>query len=190
MKTIITNNCLGGRIYQELNQRYNNPFMWNFIYDDHFLTIVRQFDQLDFSNIKTTRRNMVLGDETYKDYVCVTLDDNIDIHFVHHMVDCQRKKIEKQGINLYYEHMEQFVRCKFLERVERMTDEVVFIYADKKLNHPEFIDIETSHEKILVTENPIDVKPEFNCRLVYDDFMGSTKDQAKRLLKNIGALLL
>ena len=114
MKTIICNNCVSGRIYQTLNQEFNNPFIWNIIYGNDFVQLMKQFDSIDFANVQT----QIEPDDPLKhlnDSIKLTLDDRFPIYYVHHHQSLKYKiptKISNNtdNLDLYYNDMQQYVK--------------------------------------------------------------------------------
>lgn len=81
--TLITNNCLGGYIYQMLNMPYTSPFVWGRILIDDMCLIAEDlesinFDKFEIYEMNSTRTKNVPGAYTIK------LENGAEIHFTHY----------------------------------------------------------------------------------------------------------
>ena len=79
---IISNDCIGGRVYNEYNSKYENPFIWSCITTDDFIYLMDNFYSIDFYNIKCE----FLNEELYnnKNIPQIIIDGKICLQFIHH----------------------------------------------------------------------------------------------------------
>lgn len=93
--SIISNNCWGGRVYQDLGIAYRTPFVGLFLYAPCYIKLLKNLEyymglQLNFVNhSKYMEANEVREENPYP---IGTLDD-IEIHFLHYKN--QQEAIEK-----------------------------------------------------------------------------------------------
>jgi uncharacterized protein (DUF1919 family) len=100
--SIVANNCWGGEVYKDLGLRYASPFIGLFIYPDHYLRLLRDFDRLIRLPI-----TFVDGDLTYP---IGLLGKDVEIHFLHYrdVAEVREKwsrraaRLLAPGMQLYY----------------------------------------------------------------------------------------
>ena len=119
--TIISSNCIGARIYQELGIAYNTPFVGMFIFAPCFIKLLSNLEfylKSDISFIdKSKYENIVvpLWGNIGRRYPIGLLPDGIEIHFQHFT-------------------NEQGARTKWNQRVKRMNMSNLFItFTDRDL---------------------------------------------------------
>jgi uncharacterized protein (DUF1919 family) len=58
---IISNNCFGGYIYKNvLKEQYSTPFIWNRIYNNDLITLLKNFNKINFNNIELKKTVIIL----------------------------------------------------------------------------------------------------------------------------------
>ena len=153
---IISHNCIGARIYQMKNMEYENPFMWCAISPSDFWYLYNHYDDIDYKNIRLTKIK--------NDYVIV-VDGKVKIYYIHYRYDKNAKtpvQRIKNGVDVYYEKIEDYILEKYNKRLERMLNEPVkplFIVSDrefvanKDLNFPrsELVKYVNKEDCIVVT---------------------------------------
>lgn len=78
---IVSRNCWGGQIYQQLNMPYNTPFVGLFFYGPCYMKLLKDFDRymgVDLNFIPVSKYK-----DAKNDYPIGVLDD-IEIHFQHY----------------------------------------------------------------------------------------------------------
>ena len=120
---VISNNCCGGRFYQQTNMKFNNPFIWMICPYDSIIYTMNNFDKMNWFNYEFEKSK--LRENTY----IIKVENNIEIHYVHYKFDSnansiiQEKKFDKEeqwtGDVLYCKIWE-FINQKYNERVNRM----------------------------------------------------------------------
>ena len=134
---VISNNCCGGRLYQQTNTKFNNPFIWMVSpYDSIYYTMIN-FDKINWNNIDFQKSN--LRPNTF----IIKVDNNIDLHYVHYKFDPNAKTLkvenktdkEEQWIgDVYYCKIWEFIYQKYEERTKRMlalNEEPCFLIRDE-----------------------------------------------------------
>ena len=118
---IIGNNCLHCRIYQAANLKFNNPFCWGLIYLDEFITLINNFNNLNFYNIELS-----LNKKNVKNnypYVKCLLDNKVNIHFIHYLYNENSYKLDKKEVDVFYKNIIDWTKNKWIERYNRMGNE-------------------------------------------------------------------
>lgn len=121
---IISHNCVNGRLYQMLNMKYGNPFVWCIVPPNDFYYLYCHYNSIDYKKIKI--------EKVGNDYKC-TIDDKISIYYVHYKYD-ERCTVptRKTEIDVYYNKIEDYIKEKYFKRLERMADKPVFIVTDRE----------------------------------------------------------
>lgn len=125
---IICNNCVGARLYEVNHIQFNNPFMWCSIKTPDYINLIKNFEMHDFANAKFELEHYYgKTDES----VLVTIDDNIQLHYIHHIYDEKAVEPRKErNTDIYYKDIIEYAKDKFSKRVERMTfDNIKFLYS-------------------------------------------------------------
>lgn len=134
---VISNNCCGGRLYQQTNIKFNNSFIWMVApYDSIYYTMMN-FGSIDWEDIEFHKSN--LRPNTF----IVQIENNIDLHYVHYKFDPNAKTIvqEKQFDreehwtgDVFYDKIWEFIYEKYTERTKRMlslNEEPCFLIRDE-----------------------------------------------------------
>ena len=115
---IISNNCVGARLYQQLNKEYDTPFIWCRVYYDDILHIIDGFKNVLFENYKLIKKEGVFG---------IRVDDSFDIMYPHYIKD-EKYKVPtqmtgQQGLDIRYCDIENYVIEKYKTRIARITSD-------------------------------------------------------------------
>ena len=162
---IVSNTCVGARIYQCLSKEFDNPFMWNVIPYEYFLKLCTTIRELNFKDtifyLHNTRK-------------CVVVDiDGIQIHFIHHKENSKynvptRSKTSKTSNDILCKDIiNRYFKSMFMKRAERMDEQKGFIFVfdsiSSYIGYPRITDknikdfincrIDSKDKKILITEN-------------------------------------
>lgn len=153
---IISHNCIGARIYQIKGIEYENPFMWSIVPPEDFWYLYNNYNNIDFKKIRLTKIK--------NDYVII-VDEKLKIYYIHYRYD-EKCKVPtqriKDGVDVYYNKIEDYILEKYNKRLERMLNNPVkpiFIVSDrefvanKNLNFPkkELIKYVDKEDCIVVT---------------------------------------
>ena len=126
---IISHNCIGARVYQLKNMEYENPFMWSIIPPNDFWYLYNNYDSINFDNIRLTKIK--------NDYVIV-IDDKIKVYYIHYRYDKNAKvptKRIRNGVDIYYDKIEDYILEKYKTRLERMKNgpvKPIYIVSDRE----------------------------------------------------------
>lgn len=86
--TIVSSNCLGARIYQELGLQYNTPFVGLSIYAPDYIKLLTNFEfyiMSDLSFIDKSKYSSVNASREHgKHYPIGLLNGEIEVHFIHY----------------------------------------------------------------------------------------------------------
>lgn len=134
IKNLISNNCIAGYIYEFTNSIYDHPFMWSTIKYDSFNKLIDLYNEIDFNNINI--QQTILNKKYWGNTFAINIDNkDIYINYIHHIQDDNIKKLEikkeRNGNNLYYYDMKNYLKNLYLKRSKRMTE--------NKIKEPIFI---------------------------------------------------
>jgi len=146
---IICNNCIGAMIYEKKGEEFSNPFMWCLIPQEDFITLINEFNNINFENI-TVKNNIVL------------IDNKVNVFYTHYKYGDYQSPT-KIGSDVYVNDVEKYVREKYLKRLKRMLDKKespVFIISDRKNGYGKYVfedfsllkNIHNCHNCILITD--------------------------------------
>lgn len=82
--TVVSSNCWGGILYQDLGLKYQSPFVNQYMHAPCFLKLVRQFSQYMKMDLSVSTKSKYFTEPT--SYPVGNLDD-IEIHFIHYTLD-------------------------------------------------------------------------------------------------------
>lgn len=161
---VISNNCCGGRLYQQTNTKFNNPFIWMVSpYDSIYYTMMNfknvNWKDIDFKKSKLRPNTFIIN-----------VQNNIDFHYVHYKFDekantiVQEKKfdIEEHWTgDVFYNKIWEFVLKKYQERTKRMlelNEDPCFLicqenYANINQKHTlkDIANCESKYKRIIIT---------------------------------------
>lgn len=136
---IVSNNCLGGYIYQNLlHEEYKNPFIWTlFENPDDYIEIIRNWNNVNFDNFEITKKG-----KEFKNNFQIIIDEKYPLSFIHIFFDAQRNTIEKfehtpriVGENILTPKPWEYIVEKYTQRLARMKNEndTIFLYFEPNL---------------------------------------------------------
>jgi len=153
---IITNNCLGGFIYRDiLKIEYQNPFIWTSINHESLLSIIDNYENINFLNVSIDKD----GEGLSNNFVTV-IDDKYRICNLHIKFSREDNKPRIIGNNVYYNRPWEYIMNKYEERQKRMNTklDVAALYwpeANEDYIH-KFIEVCKKHKiKCLIITNKI-----------------------------------
>lgn len=137
---IISNNCLGGYIYQNiLHEEYKNPFIWTlFENPDDYINMIRNYNKINFDNIELTRKG-----HGFSNNLQLLIDNKYLLSFIHIFFDPTR------NTTAYFEHTPRivgeniltpepwkYIVDKYKQRLSRMKKEssTIFLYFEPNLH--------------------------------------------------------
>ena len=125
MQNIVSNNCVGARIYEIKKAIFETPFTWCLIKPADFLYLYENFAKINFENANVEKDGR---------WYLVNVDNKIKIYYPHYRYDEMCKKPTKRGIdelNIYYDKIEEYILEKYKKRVKRMYGKPLFLIDDK-----------------------------------------------------------
>lgn len=156
-KHIISNNCLAGFIYRDLELRNQHPFIWSTLLHNDYVTLMDEYDKIDFNNFNVVPT--MLQDQIKNGSFTVLIDNNkLKVSYVHYHQDNECKEIVSQGNDLYYNKMQSYVDELYKRRVNRMLENglkqpIFLLVKNNYYSIDEFYDIAykpTKYKKIVL----------------------------------------
>ena len=110
----ISNNCMGGLMFQHFNEQYTNPFIWNLIIEDkQFVDLCVEYDtyiekKYNLTKINTNSRWCKdTNKKSFNDWEYPVLDlSGIEIHYIHH------SNQEEKLLNTFQKRKERYLIVK------------------------------------------------------------------------------
>ena len=123
MHNIIANSCIGGYIYRNLGEPFRNPFTWAMIRSQSFIQLIRTYDIIDWDNIELLwdTDNPLKDRKTYK--LCV--DKQFMLHYTHYLDDERFETPLKDGVDIRYNRITDYIIEKYTSRVRRMLSDSI-----------------------------------------------------------------
>jgi len=136
---IIANDCVGGELYRLCDEEFKSPFMWTILPFKDFLELYKNYDDIDFKNIKYR--------ETPNYYFSwymssLVIDDRVNVYFPHHSRDWKYEEFTKyepiKGQSMCaWNQMDKYIIEHYNNRVERMIEKPCFVYSQENRNTEE-----------------------------------------------------
>lgn len=157
---LIGNNCVSGAIYKLNNIQYNNPFFWCNIYHNDFMYLIKNYDNINFTNFYCSL-------EDYYDFVKTTnvnIDNKINLHYLHYRLS--NDDLKREGINVFSKNIIEYTKEKYIVRLNRKsTEEPIFLYSFSGIkedfeNYDDFLKeiLEITDKKIIILIHPNKIK--------------------------------
>lgn len=185
---IICNNCGGADFYKLSKQKFSNPFMWSCIFADDMITLIKEYDNINFKKIELTRLNkLIVNQNNYEDYhekfkICgLIIDNKFTVYYTHYLFG-NYKQPYKQGPDILYYRNFELVYNKYNERLKRMSEKPTFIiiafkrhgWNDSKIK--KLLSLNTNYKVILITNEKCNTNNK-NFHIIYDRNLDKTKKE-------------
>lgn len=155
---IISNNCVGARLYQLQNKQFNNPFMWSSIYIKDFIDLAKNWNNINFNDIELYYKDS-FGRQNVSTIAIDSHNYNVCIGYIHHIYE-KDTEFRKQDINIYSDHILNYINEKYFIRLDRMNNDIsdpVFVFdcqpnpSDIYYNKIEqYCNLNTPYKRILI----------------------------------------
>lgn len=162
---LISNCCATGYLYEELlKQEFPNPFIWSAMVPNDVITMITNWDNIDFENISVAESFVHKRKErNFK----IIIDNMIDVHYTHYILSETDDVPRVNGCNVYYKDIINFTINKYRTRLSRPTfkTEPTFLILDNKIDltftQEDISKLTACNEKkiILVTDKKLDNIP-------------------------------
>lgn len=134
---IIGSNCVGSRMYEQLGVQFDNPFIWSCIPRDEYITLIREWDNLNLWNYR------FFNDGHYN---CMRVDDKVTALYPHYIQDDKYDKPTRMsgqhGLDIRYNKIQEYIEEKYRTRLERMTSKDV-LFLPTQHENPNLNDVES-----------------------------------------------
>lgn len=113
---IISNNCISGFLYKSLRLPCNHPFFWNLIHLDDFITLVDNYETIDFNNVELKCEQ---GLKKFK----LVIDNKITLNKNHYIFSPNDIIPRECNNNIYYNKIWEYIINEYNKRLLKMTNE-------------------------------------------------------------------
>lgn len=128
---IVSNNCIGARLYDLQKKQFVNPFCWSAITDEDFIKLIENWDNMDFGKSTFELEDYWKGRYNHNyQTVLATIDYDIKLHFIHHIYSETCTEITKRGnTEVVYKGTVSYCKELWNKRLQRMNEEPVFLFS-------------------------------------------------------------
>lgn len=145
---IISNNCLGGHLYQQLNEPFSNPFIWTAIAPEDMVVLINQFNTIDFGkfSIELCKRGQP----------CIVLGNQIHIKYIHYIPSNAVSTLTRSGhdmlapFQLLYTHTIDTYRRRLNRMITKKEAPMFILHLNNEKWDKLLHNITTSYPLILV----------------------------------------
>lgn len=131
---LICNCCATGYLYKNiLKEMFPNPFIWAAITPNDMIKLIKNWDNINFKNIKL--EESFVHERKERNYQIV-VDDLIHIHYTHYILSEKDNTPRIIGCNVYYKNVTEYTIEKYKTRSKRSSflEEPIFLILDNKLD--------------------------------------------------------
>lgn len=163
---IIANTCVGSYLYRDfLHRQYDNPFCWCTIDAESIIKLIKNYNEINFTNIDLLKQN----DNTFS----IKIDNHVLVNYVHYKYDpnCTIPTAGKNG-DIFYNRNYEYVYEKYTSRIKRMTDKPTFILQNITLlptNKNMLIKTKSACETLY--QQIIDLNTNYDIIIIQPDFL-------------------
>lgn len=123
---IISNTCVGARIYQQFGEQFNNPFIWSIVNYNDIIIMLNNWKNINFKNYYLIN--------TQNNEFGIKVDDKFIIRYPHYKKDESYKTPTRilegeNGLDIKYCNIEKYIDHKYLIRSQRMNNKVLFVFV-------------------------------------------------------------
>lgn len=193
--TFIANDCVGGRMYELLNIKYNVPFCWSDIPFNDFIYIMNNLNNINFNNICV---KSVIDPKNYNTVSQIIVDGKIMLLYPHYIQNKKYNIPTKIDIDIFYKNANKYALEKYIARTNRMNlnDEIYFILHQKNNREgynisdndcKNFIKTTSKYHKILVTPNTslLNIENDKNTNIILCNEDADTKSIASKIISTL-----
>lgn len=144
---IISQNCLAGYLYQQLNKEFNNPFVWTVIDFNSMKNLITKWNKINFNNYSLIKNNNW-------DF-SILIDNLVKIQYVHYHFDKNRSNCVIKGHDVFYNKIWEYIIEKYETRLQRMNknEYPLFILCNGKTLFKDCIYTEEQFKELEKYEN-------------------------------------
>ena len=128
---IISNNCIGGYFYREINENFKNPFIWCVIRPNSMYNLITQYENIDFNNIEIKKDDFYHNNKPM-DCFKIIIDNKVVVHYTHHHFSALHNSPTKIHCDIFYNKIWELVYNNYIKRITRMTKDPIFLLLDGK----------------------------------------------------------
>lgn len=143
--TIISNNCWGGGIYEDLNIEYKSPTVGLFFYAPCFMEFLESLDKFLSLDLKFISESKYSISNTYRyshnNFYPIGILDNVEIHFLHYNSEAEakekwdRRKMRINKENMYVKFCDRdLCTTELIERFEKLNFKNKVFFSSKKIS--------------------------------------------------------
>ena len=118
---VISSNCISGFWYRDIvKQEYEIPFIWSIVKLSDMLTVIRDFDTINFGNAVAVMSRGELKRNDGDEWVKVVVEGKINVYFVHFKEDKSLEKDVKIGLSVFSPNVLEYTVKTWKRRSSRI----------------------------------------------------------------------
>ena len=172
---IISSNCIAGFWYRDvIEEQYETPFIWSIIRLSDMLYLIRNFENIDFSDIDVLMSDGELNRKDGNRWVKIFLNGKVNVYFVHYR---EEKSLKNEtiikGTRVISDNILKYAKETWLRRCYRIPYEKkrVWVFWDDPINTDvnlsEFVNVSKEYENdifvLFTPENKYVSEKKLNC---------------------------
>lgn len=112
---LISQNCLTGDLNRyHFHTKYSSPFIWTVIAFEDMKKLITEWNSINFLDYE------LLRDENWN--FSILIDKKVKIQYVHYKFSPDDKIPRKDGVDIYYSRIWEYIVEKYEKRIKRMLD--------------------------------------------------------------------
>lgn len=117
MSNFIVNDCIGGYLYKFSKKQFPNPFMWTAIDFYDFLSLIKNYDTIDFEDI------LILWNKNDRRLFTIDINDKVVVRCPHWLFDIRyNKPTVVDEVNVRYNRIWLYIQDNYIRRLKRLKD--------------------------------------------------------------------
>lgn len=139
---ILPNCCIVGDYYENKHIQYFTPFVWNTFFPDDIKILIKEYKNLNFSNIRLVK---------YKDtkYYGINIDNKITVYYIHYLYADHELKRDNYLKEVKGKNIEEYIINSYNRRLARLNinKKPKFLFITNRQAHADILGKnETSEE--------------------------------------------
>ncbi|WP_296864374.1 hypothetical protein [uncultured Methanobrevibacter sp.] len=196
----IASDCVGARMYEQLNMQFNNPFCWSRLSYHDFIFLANNLNDIDFNKIDINLINDPAKDKNKNMVGLIRIDNKINVLYPHYIQNSKYSHPTKNNTDVYYNNITSYILEKYMSRLNRMNlNEDIYLILHHKIDRPgfdvtlneckNFLRIKSKYTKILVThERSLLSEQNNNTNIIIAKQDAETGAIAKKIINNISII--
>lgn len=164
---IISNNCAAAYYYKMKNLQYDHPFMWSLIDSYDFISLIQEYDNINFDNYKMFE----LTKNPFQQFMEIdkkiannrkiyglNIDKKLNVYYTHFLYDITKKTPTNIGPDKFYYKNDEYVVSFYKKYCKCNNETPVFLivgyehnnWSEQKAN--QLVELNSKYKIILISK--------------------------------------